>query len=268
MKHLILVGLLLVSSVCAEVIPIQPLETCMSCSAEPSLTFYRKGKDSKALVIFIPGGWGYIGLKQFQNLNPQPAEIGKSSFSQGLNSLSNPELTSGKLDVVLLDSPSELSPGQRWPAARTGFDHMIRIESAIKYYKEKTGLPVWVMGHSNGGISLTEFFKYAKKNNKTDLISGFIASGVRSETYFEAPITFPILFIHHEKDGCSDTVPKASFANYEKVKAASKFPTEFVYVTGGSAESTNPCISGTHMYNEANQEFAKYIENFVLKNSP
>ena len=143
---------------------------------------------------------------------------------------------------------------------------MIRIESAIRYYKEKTGLPVWLMGHSNGGISLTEFFKYAKKNNKTDLIAGFIASGVRSETYFEAPISFPILFIHHEKDGCSDTVPKSSFANYEKVKAVSKFPTEFVYVTSGSAESTNPCISGTHMYNGANQEFAKYIESFVLKN--
>lgn len=83
------------------------------------------------LVIFILGGWGYIGLKQFQNMNPQPLEIGKSSFSQGLNSLSNPELTSGKIDVVLLDSPSELSPGQRWLAARTGFDHMIRISNPI-----------------------------------------------------------------------------------------------------------------------------------------
>ena len=268
MKNLILVVLLFVSSVRAEVIPIQPLETCMSCSSEPSLTFYRKGKDSKALVIFIPGGWGYIGLKQFQNMNPQPLEIGKSSFSQGLNSLSNPELTSGKIDVVLLDSPSELSPGQRWPAARTGFDHMIRIESAIRYYKEKTGLPVWLMGHSNGGISLTEFFKYAKKNNKTDLISGFIASGIRSESYFEAPISFPIIFIHHEKDGCSDTLPKSSFANYEKVKAISKFSAEFMYVNSGSAEPTNPCISGTHMYNGANQEFAKYIEAFILKTYP
>jgi len=268
MKYLILVVLLFFSSLRAELISIQPLETCMSCSSESSFTFYRKGKDPKALLIFIPGGDGYLGLKRLQNITPQPKEIGKSSLPQGLNSLSNPDLTSGKLDVVFLDSPSELSPNQRWPAARTGVDHMIRIESAIRYYKEKTGLPVWLMGHSNGGISLTEFFKYAKKNNKTDLISGFIASGVRSESYFEAPISFPILFIHHEKDGCSDTLPKSSFANYEKVKAISKFPAEFMYVTGGSAESINPCISGTHMYNGANQEFAKYIEAFILKNYP
>ena len=267
MKYIFFLFLFFVSTVRAELIPIQPLETCMSCSSDPSFTFYRKGKDSKALLIFIPGGDGYLGLKRLQNITPQPKEIGnKVSLFKGLNSLSNPDLTSGNLDVVILDSPSELSPNQRWPAARTGFDHMIRIESAIRYYKDKTGLPIWLMGHSNGGISLTEFFKYAKKNNKTDLIAGFITSGVRSETFFEAPISFPILFIHHEKDGCSDTLPKSSFANYEKVKAVSKFPTEFIYVTSGSAESTNPCISGTHMYNGADPEFAKYIETFILKN--
>jgi hypothetical protein len=105
-----------------------------------------------------------------------------------------------------------------------------------------------------------------RKNNKTDLISGFIASGVRSETYFEAPFTFPILFMHSEKDGCSDTIPKASFANYEKVKEVSKLPTEFTYVTTGGPESNNPCISGTHMYNGANK-VCKYIETFILKST-
>jgi len=41
-----------------------------------------------------------------------------------------------------------------------------------------------------------------------------------------------------------------------------------MYVNSGSAEPTNPCISGTHMYNGANQEFAKYIEAFILKTYP
>ena len=161
---------------------------------------------SKAVVIFIPGGEGYIGLR-----------IGQVDhtyyFYQTLKRLTTTYQTSGRFDVVMLDSPAELSPNQRYPAARGGFDHMIRIESAIKYYKEKTGLPVWLLGHSNGGISLTEFFKYAKKNNKVDLISGFIVSGVRSESYFDPPYTFPMLFIHHDKDGCADTRPNASFAN-------------------------------------------------------
>ena len=49
-----------------------------------------------------------------------------------------------------------------------------------------------VMGHSNGGISLTEFLKYARKNQRMDLISGMVVSAVRNESYFEAPIGFPI----------------------------------------------------------------------------
>lgn len=222
---------------------------------------YWKGQDSKAVVIFIPGGEGYIGLR-----------IGQVDhtyyFYQTLKRLTTTYQTSGRFDVVMLDSPAELSPNQRYPAARGGFDHMIRIESAIKYYKEKTGLPVWLLGHSNGGISLTEFFKYAKKNNKVDLISGFIVSGVRSESYFDPPYTFPMLFIHHDKDGCADTRPNASFANYEKVKAVSKFPTEFAYVKTGLIEPRDPCRSGHHMYYGAGDEAAEYIDIFLTKIYP
>jgi hypothetical protein len=252
----------------AQVIPVKPLETCFACSSEPSLTLYSQGKDSKVVLIFIPGGDGDLGLKKLQNIEPAPRQVGKSSFAQGLASLSDVNLTSGKIDLVYLDSPSALSPNQKYPAARGSFDHLIRIESVIRYYKEKTGLPVWLMGHSNGGISLTEFFKYAKKNNKADLVSGFIASAIRSESYFDAPISFPILFMHHEKDGCSETIPRDSFENFKKVKEASKFLTDFVYVTGGSSEPRNPCSSGTHMYYGASQEFAKNIENFILKVYP
>ena len=245
----------------AEVISIKPLESCFSCSSKPSMTMYWKGKDSKAVVIFIPGGEGYIGLQEGQTDH-------QYYFFQTLKRLTNPLLTSGSFDVVLLDSPAELSPRSFYPSDRGAFDHLIRIESAIKYYKEKTGLPVWLMGHSNDGISLTEVFKYAKKNNKTDLISGFIVSGVRSETYFDPPYTFPMLFIHHEKDGCTHTTPGASLKNFEKVKAVSQKPTEFVYVTGGLVEPRDPCRSGHHMYYAAGDEAAKYMDQFLLKIYP
>ena len=261
MKIFALIIFLITSNVHAEVIPIKPLESCFSCSSKPSMTMYWKGNDSKALVIFIPGGEGYIGFKEGEQDHPY-------QFFQTLKRLTNPNLTSGNFDVVLLDSPSELSPRQLYPSDRGAFDHMIRIESTIKFYKEKTGLPVWLMGHSNGGISLTEFFKYAKKNSKTDLISGFIVSGVRSESFFDPPYTFPMLFIHHEKDGCSHTIPGKSFKNYEKVKEVSKLPTEFVYVTSGLTEPKDPCRSGHHMYYAAGDEAAKYLDTFLKKIYP
>lgn len=242
----------------AEVIPVEPIEKCFLCSSEPSMTMYWQGKNSKAVLMLIPGGEGYIGLK------PSQTEHGYHQF-QTLKRLTDPSLTSGQFDVVLLDSPSQLSPNQRYPAARGGSDHLIRIESVIRHYRSKTGLPVWLMGHSNGGISLTEFLKYARKNNRMDLIGGMVASAIRDESHFEEPIGFPMLFIHHRNDGCFHTTYSASFRNFEKVKAFSKAPVEFVAVESGMAQAQDPCRSGFHMYFGAGEEVAKHLDEFLSR---
>ena len=77
----------------AEVISIKPLESCFSCSSKPSMTMYWKGKDSKAVVIFIPGGEGYIGLQEGQTDH-------QYYFFQILKRLTNPLLTSGGFDEI------------------------------------------------------------------------------------------------------------------------------------------------------------------------
>jgi hypothetical protein len=240
----------------AEVIPIEPLEKCFLCSSMPSMSMYWQGKDSKAVLMLIPGGEGYVGLKPEQTDN-------KYHQFQTLKRLTDSDLTSGRFDVVLLDSPGPLSPNQPYPSARGGADHLIRIESAIRYYKGKTGLPVWLMGHSNGGISLTEFVKYAQKNNKMDLINGLVVSAVRSETYFNAPISIPMLFIHHAQDGCFNTQHSSSFRNFERVKSFNSAAVEFVTLTSGQAESRDPCRSGFHMYFGAGEEVAKHLDDFM-----
>jgi hypothetical protein len=240
----------------AEVFPVEPIERCFLCSTEPSLTMYWQGKEAKALLLLIPGGEGHVGLR------PQQTDHRSHQF-QTLKRLTDPALTSGQFDVVLLDSPAPLSPNQRYPAARGGNEHMIRIESAVRFYKAKTGLPVWLMGHSNGGISLTEFLKYARKNQRMDLINGMVVSAVRNESYFEAPIDFPMLFMHHQQDGCASTTLAASIQNFEKVKAFSKAPLAFVTIEGGQAEPRDPGRSGFHMYFGAGEEVAKQLDAFM-----
>lgn len=242
----------------AEVIPVEPIEKCFFCSSEPSQTMYWQGQGSKAVLMLIPGGEGHVGLK------PEQKDHRFHQF-QTLKRLTDPSLTSGKFDVVLLDSPGPLSPNQPYPSARGGSDHLIRIESAVRHYKQKTGLPVWLMGHSNGGISLTEFLKYARKNNRLDLISGMVASAVRNESHFEGPIGFPMLFIHHQQDGCASTTLSASHRNYEKVKTFITAPIEFVTVQSGQAEARDPCRSGFHMYFGAGEEVAKQLDAFMSK---
>jgi len=262
MKRLMLL-LTLVTSLAhaAEVIPVVPIESCFLCSATPSLTMYWPGQASKAVLMLIPGGEGHVGLKPGQTDHP-------FHQFQTLKRLTDPTLTRGQLDVVLLDSPSPLSPNQAYPSARASSDHMIRIESAVRYYKAKTGLPVWLMGHSNGGISLTEFLKYARKNNRMDLIGGMVASAVRTESYFEEPIAFPMLFMHHPSDGCFHTSFAASYQNYEKVKAFNTAPTAFVAIQGGQAEQRDPCRSGFHMYFGAAEEVAQRLDEFMSRVVP
>lgn len=250
MKRLLcFLALLPFLSPAAEVIPVAPLESCFLCSSEPSLTMYWPGKDAKAVLMLIPGGDGHVGLKLGQTDH-------RFHQFQTLKRLTDPELTSGHFDVVLLDSPGPLS-------SRGSSDHMIRIESAVRYYKEKTGLPVWLMGHSNGGLSLTEFLQYARKKKRVELIAGMVASAVRNESYFDEPVAFPMLFMHHQSDGCSATTLSASFRNYENVKTFSTAPVKFVIIQGGSAEPRHPCHSGFHLYFGAGEEVANHLDEFM-----
>jgi hypothetical protein len=245
----------------AEVIAIESIEKGVFVGAQPTLTLYWQGKESRAVLVFIPGGEGHIGLKEGQTDHG-------SHFHQMLKRLTNPSLTSGRLDVVLYDSPYELSPRQPYPVARGGSDHLGRIESVVRYYKKKTGLPVWLMGHSNGGISLTEFVKLLQEQGKADLIAGMIVSGARSETRFDRPLNIPVLFMHHKQDGCSKSGPNASYSNYTRVKEFNKSVTEFADVTEGRPESRDACHSGYHMYFGASDEAARLIDAFVSRIYP
>jgi len=116
----------------AEVIPIASTSTGLLSISAPTLTFYWPGKDSKAVLLAIPGGPGQIGLKPD---GPEP----QGERAQMLKRLSDPQATSGRYDVVLIDSPYPLSPNSPYPSARGTTDHIKRIEATALYYGHKTG---------------------------------------------------------------------------------------------------------------------------------
>ena len=244
----------------AEVIPIASTSTGLLSSSAPTLTFYWPGKDAKAVLLFIPGGPGQIGLKP-DTTEPQ------GERPQMLKRLSNPEATSGRYDVVLIDSPYPLSPNSPYPSARGTTDHVKRIEATALYYGHKTGLPVWVMGHSNGGISLTAFIRHLQAEGRMSLLSGMIALEIRSESRFDPPIDFPVLFVHHRKSDCQYAVGSEVMKIYDKLKAFDKAPTEFVWITGGEAQDDS-CSSGFHVFHNAGPEVAKAIDDFLSEIYP
>lgn len=250
-------AVILATSAFAEVVYVDQVESGFFVSSKPTQTIYWQGKDSKALIVFIPGGDGQMSLDPYRDP--------KYFFYKMLKSLSDSSQVFGHYDVVLMNSPFRLTPLQPYPSARASKDHLIRIHSVIEYYRNKTNLPIWLMGHSNGGISLTEYINYIQNNEKSIGFSGVIASGIRNQSNFKAPIDFPMLFIHHEKDGCQISQARDSFNIYKKVSEFNKSSTEFALVTLGREESASPCYSGYHMYYDSGNEAPQLIDSFISK---
>jgi hypothetical protein len=242
----------------AEVISVNQIEDCWVCSSAPSMTMYWKAQAAKQVLIVIPGGDGYIGFKQDMTDLDRP-------FPANLKRMTDSGLTRGETDLVFLDSPRSL--GDRDLGARGAKDHLIRIESAIRFYKEKTGLPVWLLGQSNGGASIANFIRYLQDKKQTDLIAGVIASTPRPESNFPSSLSLPVMFIIHRQDGCR--VLSQIQRMYEQVKDNNLAITSWVVVESGESQAgRDVCSSGYHMFYKAGEEYTKAIDDFIAKSHP
>jgi len=244
----------------AEVIPVD-LKQDGKVDATPTMTMYWPARKARAVLVLIPGGDGYLGIK------PETVDLAHP-FYQALKRLTASDLTSGSIDVVIFDSPYRLSsPGHtRYPSARSGSDHIQRIESVLVFYKEKSHLPVWVMGHSNGGISLMELIKHLQKTDRTTLVDGMVVSSARNEAAFSAPLNFPILFIDHKDNGCTFD-NQTVYRTYESVKKISSSVVGQALITSGESQNADPCHSGYHMYFKAEEELSKTLDDFIVRNT-
>jgi hypothetical protein len=145
---------------------------------------------------------------------------------------------------------------------------MIRIESVVRYYADNLKRPIWLMGHSNGGYSITEFQRYLQSNGKENLVYGLIYSSGRRESDFGKIENKPLLFLATENDGCKETPPSGVRNLFERVKATNKAATEFIDIKTAQPEPRNPCFSGIHMYFGAGPEVAAVLDDFLNRNTP
>jgi hypothetical protein len=220
-------------------------------------TIYWAGVESKALIVFIPGGNGILALDREDNVISQP-------YYRSLKNLSDAQVTTGHIDVVLIEFPNPLN--QQDLSLRENDEHMTRIKRVIEFYAQKTKLPIWLMGHSNGGVSLGNYVRYLQKNHKLGTIAGLIASAIRNESsfYFKLPLNLPILFIHHMKDQCQSASSEYSIINYNRVRQINNSVTQFQWILGGESENKDPCLSGFHMYFKSEMQMIQSIEQFIV----
>lgn len=240
----------------AEVVSVPFRDTGFMFSAEPTMTFLWRAQAPRATLVFIPGGEGRLGLRSDRTT------LG-GFYGATLKPLADASLTSGAFNVVVFDSPVNLPVGTDYPYSRQGREHLLRIESVVRYYKDLFAKPVWLMGHSNGAVSLTEFYKMLQGARKTELLDGAIYSSARNGARFDDQANLPILFLAHERDACEKSLPGEARAVYERLRKTNLKPSEYVLVRGGESQPQHPCSSGFHMYYGAGAEAYKAIDRFA-----
>lgn len=252
---IVLIVALLSKFACAEVVSVEFKEKGLFFSDAPTLNFVWPSKQAKATLIFIPGGEGRLGL------TPERTNLG-GFYGSTLKPLSDEKLTSGAFNVVIFDSPINLPVGTDYPNSRQSNEHLMRIEGVVRYFQALYGVPVWIMGHSNGAVSITEFYKMLQKSGKESLVAGAVYSSARNGADFTDATKLPILFLAHERDGCERSMPSRSKAVYEKQAKTNPMKTQYVLIKGGEAQAQPVCASGFHMFYGASQEAYSTIDAY------
>ncbi|WP_043743348.1 hypothetical protein [Paramagnetospirillum magneticum] len=231
----------------AEVIPVPMADG----ADDPTQTFLWESPHPKAVLIMIPGGEGHIGLQ------PGKTDLG-GIYSRVFKPLSEPAQSSGNLHVVIFGSPYALPTDPVFPTSRISSDHQRRIESVVRFYRQRFGMPAWLQGHSNGAISVAEFIRTHR-----DLVAGAILSSSRVGVKVGADVGLPILFLHHRRDACSKANPAADVDIYESLRAAGKTDVDFAWVDGGTAGRGDVCHAGYHMFLGSEEDAYRAVDRFI-----
>ena len=241
MKHLLLT-LLLAFNAQAEVITLPNASTGFFATKAETVTIYAPAKDSRAVVVFLPGGHGSFNLTQEQ---------------QWVWMMLAP--LKGRVDLVFMDSPYPLWNGGQGP--RYTGDHIGRIRSVVEHYKAKTGKPVYLFGHSNGSVSISAFLEDSEYNQS--IVDGVIFSGTAISSVRKYK-SMPSMIIHHAQDSCRGTPFSYAEKLHNDIKSMNKSTTVMVPITGGN-DYGDSCtgMSSSHMYNGAYNKVADAIESFV-----
>lgn len=242
----------LVSLLAALLFPLmvygQLLEVPQSGDA-PTKTFLIEASKPKAVVLLFIGGDGVLDLKP-----------------DGATSKQNPLIRSAGLwqpygiNAVLVDSPYDLGDARRGNF-RGRSEHLARVESVIKYYKNKFNVPIWIFGHSMGTVTAIQF---ANQGDKSGAVAGIIIAGTHIGESLSNNFNKPVMAIHHQKEACAATPISASESI---IKSRSKeTQSELVMIDGGENVGL-PCMGlAYHGFNKVEDQMVNAATKFILAN--
>lgn len=238
-----------------------------SANQPATTTYYFKGANSKALIIYFAGGSGKI----YRNCN--------LPFTDSFIKLTAKNSSQDSYDFLCFHSDKILDTPGKWDnyhtmsyILRSDKEHLQRIESVINFYKSKTNLPIILFGHSNGGVSVLTALENLNRENKLNLISGIIVAETNDraatklkDLYVYQKINLPYIFILHEKTRCKSVNYNNQVSEFKTIIDTKRAVANIITIQSGGDSINDPCYSGYHMFDGAGEEVFEKVQNQLNK---
>ena len=194
-----------------------------------------EGRKPEAAALLFVGGAGHIRLR---------IENGEIKFT-ALNVLprARAEFVRNAILPVLVDSPSDRKSEEGMtPAFRESAAHALDVRAVLADVKQRyPGLPVFVVGTSASTISAAHLALALEGEIAGVVFSasvfywhGRLSTPMSMLVSFDwSKIKMPLLFVHHEDDGCRDTPYR------EAARLGRRFP--LITVSGGKPPQSPAC---------------------------
>jgi len=212
---------------------------------------------ARAVVVMYAGGHG--GLQ----IGPD----GTMAWGKGNFLVRTRQMFAGQgLSVAVVDAPSDRQDG--------GFFHGFRQTQAaaedaralIAWLRERTRLPVWLVGTSRGTQSAAYLATQLHGAEAPDgiVLTSSVLSDKRDRAVIDMPldrIAIPVLVVHHENDEC----PSCLFSSVPwLMRGLSAAPKKALIAMAGGQSHGDPCGAfAYHGYNGLEQDVVAKIAAWI-----
>lgn len=220
------------------------------------LLMYDKSEMPKVVALLFPGGGGVIKL---------PHDGTPPAFGPGANFLvrSRDLIRDSEVAVALLDAPSDRQRAGMRDAFRMGSEHAGDVSAVLRDLRRRfSGARMVLIGTSRGTISAAYLARNLAEPVDAVVLTSSVFHGGRQwgsalSGFDYGAIKVPLLFVHHQDDGCSS-------CPYEEAQSLGKtYP--LITVRGGKAAQSDACEPlSAHGYFGKEAETVAAIKSWIL----
>lgn len=239
----------------AELLTLQPRP-----GVELRLGVEARGNE-RAIVLLFAGGHGKLQLDE-------------GGLPRGLRGnfliRARGQLAARGLGVVLVDAPSDRQGENGLTGARLASAHAAEIGMAVAALRQRFGKPVWLVGTSNGTVSVAGAAAQLEGAQAPDGVvftSSITQPTRRNASVFGASLanyTGAALVVAHEGDQCRAT-PAADAPRLLAALAGAR-PKKLLTLAGGSPPRSEPCEAfAQHGFLGIELQVMNAIADFILR---